>query len=146
MSAPSSRKDQPYALMFAEWVKEHCSSIHSLSTLLMESSEEAENLTIQTFTELYTYGQQNEWQPILAYQCCIRRWLASLHPSQQFKKKLSPEDTLLCALWYGLKLPLPEISTILEKDVPVLKAQLRAIREQMSGESSKLSYRYNSPA
>ncbi|WP_238650856.1 hypothetical protein [Paenibacillus piscarius] len=46
--------------------------------------------------------------------------------------------TLRSALWYGLQLPLSDISGILQRSIPELKVRLRSIREQMAAAHSAL--------
>lgn len=129
----------PRRTIFAECVQKYTNDIYTLSSLLLQQSAEAEKITIRTFKELHKIFRQKSFDSELfsieAYRLCIRqcadcyaRW--SLLSGQA----LPWEEQLIKAMWYGLKLSLPQISIILQKNVPTLKAQLRHVREQMTAQ------------
>ncbi len=136
----------PVSSKFQDYVSQLSSRIYSLSTLLLEHTAQAEHITIATFKELY---ELNSRKPITdqtvfftaAFQSCIRlcaEQKSHLISGSSREGKLQ-EDQAIKALWYGLRLPMPEISLILEISVPELKSRLRGLREQMAGlkDSSK---------
>lgn len=129
--------ESTYSPIFAEHVKKYANEIYALSSMLVEPSTEAEMITINTFTELHKIYRNNDFDPQLfsieAYRSCIRQ-CADYYARRSFlsAKALPWEEQLVKAMWYGLKLSLPQISMILQKSVPTLKMQLRHMREQMT--------------
>jgi hypothetical protein len=123
--------------IFAEYVQKYTNEIYKLSSLLLQQSAEAEKITIRTFKELHKTFRQKSFDrqlfSIEAYRSCIRHCADHYaHRSLLSPKALPWEEQLVKVMWYGLKLSLHEISNILQKSVPVLKDQLRRVREQMT--------------
>ncbi|KGE19533.1 sigma-70 family RNA polymerase sigma factor [Paenibacillus wynnii] len=139
MTAPSLSHSRTNAHLFAEFVQKYTGSVYSLSSILTESSVKAEEVSIHTFAELHKSFRQDRFNPqlgpIQAYQICIRECYAFLESCTSSSEiMLCPADKVLCALRFGLKLPLSEISAVLEETPPALKAKLRRVREKMNGE------------
>ncbi|MRN55488.1 hypothetical protein [Paenibacillus monticola] len=132
-----------YSATFTEYVQKYSGAILTLSSLLLEESTEAEQITVSTFTELYKPNRRAELNPqlfpILAYRSCIHH-CAGLTAGRVSRsaKDFTWDEQIVKSLWYGMKLSLPEISTILQKSVPVLKAQLRHVREEMAAQGNTL--------
>lgn len=131
--------ESTYSTKFAEYVQMYSSNIYTLSFMLLQQSSEAEKVTVRTFKELHKkYRQDNlnsEVFSIDAYRSCIRLCADSFACRSLLSSKILPwEELLIKAMWYGLKLPLSQISLILQTNVPVLKAQLRHVREKMTAE------------
>lgn len=128
-----------YSTKFVECIQKYTNEVFILSSMLLQQSSEAEKVTIRTFTELHKIYHQDDFDPRLfsidAYRSCIRQCYASFARRSLLSSKALPwEEELIKAMWYGLKLSLPQISIILQTNVPVLKAQLRHVREQMTAE------------
>ena len=132
--------ERTYSTQFAECVQKYTNDIYALSSLLLEQSSEAEKATLRTFAELYKiYRRQDDFDlqlfSVQAYRSCIRQCADSFARHSLLSAKTLPwEELLVKAMWYGLRLSLPQISMILQKNVPILKAQLRHVREQMTAE------------
>lgn len=136
-------KEVTYSANFTEYVQKYSGTVLTLSSLLLEASTDAEQITISTFAELYKPYRRAELNPqlfpILAYRSCIRQCaeLTAVRVSRS-TKDLTWDEQIVKSLWYGMKLTLPEISTILQKSVPVVKAQLRHVREEMAAQGNTL--------
>ncbi|MNO64055.1 RNA polymerase sigma factor SigW [compost metagenome] len=132
LPAESSRR-----VIFAEYVQKYTHDIYTLSSMLLQQSAEAEKVTIRTFKELHKIYRQKSFDRQLfsteAYRLCIRQCADYYTRRSLLSPKALPwEEQLVKVMWYGLKLSLHEISNILQKSVPVLKDQLRRVREQMT--------------
>ncbi|HEY4430544.1 MAG TPA: hypothetical protein VGN87_05840 [Paenibacillus sp.] len=132
LPAESSRKT-----IFTDCVQKYTHEIYTLSSLLLQQSAEAEKVTIRTFKELHKLFRQKSFDrqlfSIEAYRSCIRQCADHYARRSLLSPKTLPwEEQLVKVMWYGLKLSLHEISNILQKSVPVLKDQLRRVREQMN--------------
>lgn len=128
-----------YNSKFADCVQKYTNNIYALSSLLLEQSAEAEKITFRTFAELHKIYLQDDFNAeafsIDAYRFCIRQCSYRIaHRNLLSAKALPWEEQLVKVMWYGLKLPLPTISIILQRSIPVLKTQLRHVREQMTAE------------
>ncbi|MFD5022208.1 hypothetical protein ACFWMP_25235 [Paenibacillus sp. NPDC058367] len=111
--------------------------------MLLQQSVEAEKVTIRTFKELHKIFRQKSFDSQLfsieAYRSCIRQCADYYARRSLLSAKTLPwEEQLIKTMWYGLKLSLPQISIILQKSVPVLKAQLRRVREQLTAQEDLL--------
>lgn len=129
--------------IFAECVQKCTNEIYTLSSMLLQQSAEAEKVTIRTFKELHKIFRQKSFESQLfsieAYRSCIRQCADYYARRSLLSAKALPwEEQLVKVMWYGLKLSLPQISIILQKSVPVLKAQLRHVREQMTAQEDLL--------
>ena len=133
----------PRRTLFAECVQKYTNDIYTLSSMLLQQSTEAEKVTIRTFKELHKIFRQKSFDSQLfsieAYRSCIRQ-CADYYARRSLlsAKPLPWEEQLIKTMWYGLKLSLPQISIILQKSVPVLKAQLRHVREQLTAQEDLL--------
>ncbi|OKP99954.1 hypothetical protein [Paenibacillus sp. P46E] len=122
---------------FAEYVQKYSRNVCALSSLLLGQGTGAEEATIKTFAVLYEPFLKKSFDPqafsLEAYRACIQQ-CSRLAQAQNpgYANVLSWEHQLVQALRYGMVLPLPEISAILQRSVPDLKAQLRQVREQMA--------------
>lgn len=126
-----------YSPKFADCVRKYTNDIYALSFLLLEHSAEAEKVTFRTFVDLHKiYKQDNfnaEFFSLDAYRSCIQQCSDRILRRNLLSAKSLPwEEQLVKVMWYGMKLPLPTISIILQRSVPVLKMQLRHVREQMT--------------
>lgn len=124
---------------FEEYVREYSGGIYALSTILLGKGSEAENLTAVTFKKLYEPYRKGKLSSadlsVEAYRVCIQLCAKSAKSRNlRTSKELSWDDQLVKALWYGMQLPLPEIGKILGKSTPVLKAQLRHVREHTAAQ------------
>ncbi|WP_340006483.1 hypothetical protein MHH52_02670 [Paenibacillus sp. FSL K6-0276] len=131
--------ESTYRIIFAECVQKYTNEIYTLSSLLLQQTAEAEKITIRTFKELHKIYRQKNFDrqlfPIEAYRSCIRQCADYYSRRSLLSAKALPwEEQLVKVMWYGLKLSLPQISIILQKNVPTLKAQLRHVREQMTAQ------------
>lgn len=136
--------ESTYSTKFAECVQKYTNEVYVLSSMLLEQSNEADKITIRTFTELHKIYRQDDFDPQLfsihAYRTCIHQCADSFARRSLLSAKALPwEEQLVKVMWYGLKLPLSQISIILQKSVPALKAQLRAVREQMTTQTDILT-------
>lgn len=141
---PDPLSHQPAsAAGFAKYVQKHSGSVYALSRLLLGQGAAAEEAVVKTFAALYEPYLQKRLDPLAfslaAYRECIRHCsgMTQANPSCP-TNALSWDNRLVQALRYGLKLPLPEISSILQRNIPALKAQLRQVREQMAAQESLL--------
>ncbi|MEK5234593.1 hypothetical protein NST99_02600 [Paenibacillus sp. FSL L8-0470] len=121
---------------FAEYVQKNTGNIYALTSLLLGEGAVAEKTAMKTFTELYTRYLHDDFIPqpfsLVAYRECIQQCSRAAEECSLFVSNgLAWEDQIVQVLWYGMLLPLPAISTILEQSVPVLKTRLRHVREQM---------------
>lgn len=133
----------PRRTIFAECVQKCTNDIYTLSSMLLQQSAEAEKVTIRTFKELHKIFRQKSFDSQLftieAYRSCIRQCADYYACRSLLSAKALPwEEQLIKTMWYGLKLSLPQISIILQKSVPVLKAQLRRLREQLTAQEDLL--------
>lgn len=133
----------PRRTIFAECVQKNTNDIYALSSMLLQQSAEAEKVTIRTFKELHKIFLQKSFDSQLfsieAYRSCIRQCADYYARRSLLSAKALPwEEQLVKVMWYGLKLSLPQISIILQKSVPVLKDQLRHVREQMTAQEDLL--------
>lgn len=131
------------SIIFAECVQKYTNDIYTLSSMLLQQSAEAEKVTIRTFKELHKIFRQKSFDrqlfSIEAYRSCIRQCADYYARRSLLSAKALPwEEQLVKVMWYGLKLSLPQISIILQKSVPVLKGQLRHVREQMTAQEELL--------
>lgn len=120
---------------YAHYVKLYADSLYSLSYLLLKQSEAAEQVTTHTFLELYEPFSKENWNPstlsLHAYQSCIRQCTERVAGGHvQSVDTTTLDEKALEFLWYGLKLPLTEITVILHTSIPSLKEQLIFIRER----------------
>ncbi|WP_340021092.1 hypothetical protein MHI24_19010 [Paenibacillus sp. FSL K6-1096] len=128
---------------FTDYVQDYSGPVYALSCLLLEKGARAEQAAAATFAALYTEWAKGRLPDNAgaadAYRECIRQ-CALLAPdrSRCTCALLSWEDMTVSALWYGLQLPLSDISGILQRSIPELKVQLRSIREQMAAASSQI--------
>ncbi|OKP88006.1 hypothetical protein A3844_09360 [Paenibacillus helianthi] len=128
---------------FAEYVEKYSGNIFTLCRLLLGQGSEAEEAAVKSFTELYIPYLRKGCDPqsfsLLAYRECIRHCFRIAQGRKASSTAcLSWEDQLVHALRYGLRLPLAEISPILMKSMPELKAQLRQMRELLAGHEAAL--------
>ncbi|WP_194434119.1 hypothetical protein [Paenibacillus segetis] len=123
----------------------YADSLYALSYLLLEDNTAAEQVTTNTFLELCEPFAQDNWDPktfsLHAYQSCIRQCTERVVDVD--RQLLSPDtptldEKALEFLWYGLKLPLIEISVILSNSIPTLKEQLIMIRERARVKASTM--------
>ncbi|WP_019913806.1 hypothetical protein [Paenibacillus sp. HW567] len=141
---PDPLSHQPAsAAGYVKYVQKYSGSVHTLSSLLLGQGTEAEEATARTFAVLYEPYLQKRLDPLAlsrnAYRECIQqcsRLTQTYKPI--YANMLSWENRIVQALRYGLQLPLPEISAILQRSVPDLKAQLRQVREQMAAQKNLL--------
>jgi hypothetical protein len=121
---------------FAGYIEQYSGTVYALSCLLLEKGARANQAAIATFAALYEPWVKGNIQSdfsLAAYRECIRQCsLVAQDRGRCSSTLLTWEDQIASALWYGIQLPLPEISLILQRGVPELKAQLRGIREQMA--------------
>ena len=142
MPDPLSPKAAP-AAGFTSYVEQYSGTVYALSSLLLGKGAGADYAATATFAALYEPCLKGRIlaKDFFTTACmeCIRQ-CSLLAPDQReyASVQLSWEDRIVAALRYGLKLPLPEISLILQTNVPVLKAQLRGIREQMTAVQAAL--------
>ncbi|MHA6534465.1 hypothetical protein [Paenibacillus sp. BAC0078] len=141
---PDPLSHQPaVAAGYTKYVQKYSRSVYALSSLLLGQGTEAEEAVVKTFAALYESYLQKRLDPLAfshdAYRECIQQCsrLAQTH-KPCYANMLSWENRLVQALRYGLKLPLPEISAILQRSVPALKVQLRQVREQMAAQENLL--------
>ncbi|AIQ27310.1 hypothetical protein P40081_03180 [Paenibacillus sp. FSL P4-0081] len=136
MPDPLSSNAVP-AAGFTSYIEQYSGTIYALSCLLLEKGARADQAAIATFAALYEPWLKGSIQAdaysLAAYRECIRQCsLVAQDRGRCSSALLTWEDQIASALWYGIQLPLPEISLILQRSVPELKAQLRGIREQMA--------------
>lgn len=122
---------------FTSFIEQYSGTIYTLTCLLLEKGTRADQAATATFAALYEPwlkgGIQSDAFSLAAYRECIRQCsLVAQDCGRCSSALLTWEDQIASALWYGIQLPLPEISLILQRSVPELKAQLRVIREQMA--------------
>lgn len=128
---------------FNHYTRQYSGPVYALSCLLLDKGVRAEQATTATFAALHPLWLKGsltgDSAAASAYRECIRQCapLATDH-SRCTSALLSWDDYVASALWYGMQLPLPDISQILECSVPELKARLRGIREQMAAAHSAL--------
>ncbi|WP_405106662.1 hypothetical protein MHH28_25375 [Paenibacillus sp. FSL K6-1217] len=128
---------------FTHYIEQYSGSVYALSCLLLEKGARAEQAATATFVALHPLwlkgALSGDAAAPAAYRECIRQCaVLARDRSRCSAALLSWEDQLASALWYGIQLPLTEISQILECSVPELKARLRGIREQMAAAHSAL--------
>ncbi|QUL55515.1 hypothetical protein KDC22_02750 [Paenibacillus tritici] len=129
---------------FKHYVEQYSGPVYALSCLLLEKGARADQAAAATFASLYelwlkgSLPQGKAGSPA-AYKECIRQCSTlAQERSHCTSALLSWEDQIASALWYGLQLPLSDISQILQHNVPELKAQLRGIRKQMAAAHSTM--------
>lgn len=127
------------AAEFEACVQKHSGDILAFSSLLLGPGATAEDVAVQSFTALHNSLMQGKLklhsQALLleSYQECIKQCSRAIKDRKFCSSRtLSWEDRIVQALRYGLLLPLADISTILGKSVPAVKAQLRQMRERQS--------------
>ncbi|WP_379158453.1 hypothetical protein [Paenibacillus sp. sgz5001063] len=128
---------------FAEYVEKYSENILTLCSLLLGQGSEAETAAVKSFTELYVPYLRKGCCPqsfsILAYRACIRHCSRIAQDRKACLAACLPwEDQVVHALRYGMRLPLTEISEILMKSLPELKAQLRQMRELLAAHEATL--------
>ncbi|MBY9078635.1 sigma-70 family RNA polymerase sigma factor [Paenibacillus sp. HN-1] len=133
----------PSSAGYAKYVQKYSGSVYALSKLLLGQGTEAEEATVKTFAALHESYLQHRLDPLAfpldAYRECIQQCVRLIQAHKPGCANMPTwENRLVLALRYGLQLPLPEISAILQQSVPTLKAQLRQIREQMAAQESFL--------
>ena len=122
---------------FTGYIEQYSGTVYALSCLLLEKGTRADQAAIATFAALYEPWLKGSIPTdtfyLAAYRECIRQCsLFAQDRGRCSSALLTWEDQIASALWYGIQLPLPEISLILQRSVPELKAQLREIREHMA--------------
>lgn len=121
---------------FTGYIEQYSGTVYALSCLLLEKGTRADQATTATFAALFEPWLKGSIQSdfsLAAYRECIRQCsLVAQDRGRCSSALLTWEDQIASALWYGIQLPLPEISLILQRNVPELKAQLREIREHMA--------------
>ncbi|ETT39044.1 hypothetical protein C162_28434 [Paenibacillus sp. FSL R7-269] len=128
---------------FNHYTRQYSSPVYALSCLLLEKGARAEQATTATFVALHPLWLKSSLSgdsaAAAAYRECIRQCavLARDH-SRCAATLLNWDDHVASALWYGIQLPLPDISQILDCSILELKARLRGIREQMAAAHSAL--------
>lgn len=133
----------PSSAGYAQYVQKYSGSVCALSRLLLGQETGAEEAAVKTFAALYEPYLQKRLDPLAfsldAYRECIQQCSRLTQARKPCSANmLTWESRLVLALRYGLQLPLSEISAILQRSVPDLKAQLRQVREQMAGQESLL--------
>ncbi|MEK3712543.1 hypothetical protein [Paenibacillus sp. FSL R7-0333] len=128
---------------FNPYTQQYSGPVYALSCLLLEQGARAEQAAIATFVALHTLwlkgSLSGDGAAAAAYRECIRQCAVLAHDRGRCASApLSWDDHVASALWYGIQLPLSDISQILECSVPELKARLRGIREQMAAAHSAL--------
>ncbi|MEK4518731.1 hypothetical protein NSS64_25940 [Paenibacillus sp. FSL H8-0122] len=125
------------------YTQQYSGPVYALSCLLLEQGARAEQAAIATFVALHPLwlkgSLSGDGAAAAAYRECIRQCaVLARDRSRCASPLLNWDDHVASALWYGIQLPLPDISQILERSIPELKAQLRGIREQMAAAHSAL--------
>ncbi|MEK3875012.1 hypothetical protein [Paenibacillus sp. FSL M7-0420] len=128
---------------FNPYTQQYSGPVYALSCLLLEQGARAEQAAIATFVALHPLwlkgSLSGDGAAAAAYRECIRQCAMLTHDRSRYASALlNWDDHVASALWYGIQLPLPDISQILECSIPELKAQLRGIREQMAAAHSAL--------
>lgn len=128
---------------FTCYVQLYSGPLYALSCLLLGKGVRADRAVTATFAALYEpwlkeSGRTEDFSTTAYIECIRQCSLFAQDHSRSVSARLSWEDQITSVLWYGIQLPLPEISRILQRSVPELKAQLRGIREQMAAEQAAL--------
>lgn len=127
---------------FNHYTRQYSSPVYALSCLLLEKGARAEQATTATFVALHPLWLKSslsgDGAAAAAYKECIRQCAVLARNRSRSASALNWDDHVASALWYGIQLPLPDISRILECSIPELKARLRGIREQMAAARSAL--------
>ncbi|MBP2115067.1 MULTISPECIES: hypothetical protein [Paenibacillus] len=128
---------------FNHYTQQYSGPVYALSCLLLEQGVRAEQAATATFVALHPLWLKGRLSgdaaAAAAYRECIRQCAMLAHDrSRCASAPLSWDDHVASALWYGIQLPLSDISQILECSIPELKARLRGIREQMAAAHSAL--------
>lgn len=127
---------------FNHYTQQYSGPVYALSCLLLDKGARAEQATTATFAALHPLWLKGsltgDSAAASAYRECIRQCAALARNHSRSASVLNWDDHVASALWYGIQLPLPDISQILECSIPELKARLRGIREQMAAAHSAL--------
>lgn len=123
------------AAEFEACVKKYSGEILKLSILLLGPESKAEEIAVQSFIELHDFFLQDNLQAqalfLQAYRECIKQCARTAKERKFYSSRPLPwEERILQALRYGMRLGVPEISSILGKSIPAVKTQLRELREQ----------------
>lgn len=128
---------------FNHFIQQSSGPVYALSCLLLEKGARADQAATATFVALHPLWLKGsllgDGAAAAAYRECIRQCaVLARDRSRCASALLNWDDHVASALWYGIQLPLPDISQILECSIPELKARLRGIREQMAAAHSAL--------